>query len=116
MARNPLITYLETYRLRTGLTRSELAFLLGAMDTKNVAAHERGTRIPLLRTALGYSLVLGASAEDLYEGLVADIRESLKHRARGLCGYIKKKPRSKKNDLKIQVLLRLTGDDSSQPA
>ena len=39
MGINPFTTYLETFRLRTGLSRPELAFLLGAMDGKTVARH-----------------------------------------------------------------------------
>ena len=114
MAKNLFDTYLETYRLRTGFSRSELAFLLGAMDGKSITRHERGGRVPVLRTALGYSLILEARVEDLYEGLRLDVHESIRARARGLCRHIRLRPRSAKNDRKIQILLRLCAEHDSE--
>jgi DNA-binding XRE family transcriptional regulator len=107
------MTYLETYRLRTGFSRAELAFLLGAMDGKTVTRHERGTRLPKLRTALGYGLILEASIDQLYEGLVIEVHGDVRARARGLCRHIRKLPRNKKNERKIEILRRLAGDEEN---
>ena len=110
------MTYLETYRLRTGFSRAELAFLLGAMDGKTVTRHERGTRLPKLRTALGYGLILEASIDQLYEGLVIEVHGDVRARARGLCRQLGKQPKSTKNDRKIELLKRLAADEDSAQA
>lgn len=114
MSSNPFTTYLETYRLRTGFSRSELAFLLGAMDGKTITRHERGKRLPMLRTALAYGLVLEASVEDLYEGLVVEVHDAMRTRARGLRSQIRRRKWAKANQRKIEILARLAdGGDSS---
>lgn len=101
------MTYLETFRRRAGFSKSELAFLLGAMDSKTIRRHERGLRIPKLITVLGYGLILDATVEHLYEGLVLEVHESVRARARGLCRRLSKLPVSKKNKRKMSILTRL---------
>jgi DNA-binding XRE family transcriptional regulator len=108
MSKQAFKTYLETYRLRTGFSRAELAFLIGAMQGKNVTRHEKGKSLPVLRTLLAYSLILDARVEDLYEGLHYEIHEELRARARGLCRRISERPKSKMNKRKVEILKRLS--------
>ncbi len=108
MSNQSFKTYLETYRLRTGFSRSELAFLIGAMEGKNVTRHERGMSLPTLRSLLAYSLILDAPVEQLYEGMKHDIHEELRSRARGLCRRISSRPKTRMNERKLRILRRLT--------
>lgn len=114
MSNQPFITYLQTYRLRTGFSRSELAFLLGAMDAKTIRRHERDVRLPMLRKALGYSIVLGVPVEQLYEGLLFEIHGELRARARGLRKQVTKRPLNAKNRRKIGILSRLAELESGE--
>ena len=111
MRTNPLTSYLETYRLRTGFTRSELGFLLGALDGKSVTRHERGHRTPVLRTALAYSHVLQVSVEILYEGLAVEALDGVRVRARALRLTLRKRPVTKQNVAKIRILSRLLAEE-----
>lgn len=113
MSNQPFTTYLQTYRLRTGFSRSELAFLLGAIDAKTIRRHEINVRLPMLRKALGYSIVLGVSVEELYEGLLVEIHKELRARARGLRKQIRRRSLNAKNRRKIEILSRLAEDASS---
>lgn len=110
------MNYLETYRLRTGFTRGELGFLLGALDGKSVTRHERGLRIPFLRIALAYSRILQVSVEILYEGLALGVHDGIRDRARALRLSLRKRPSTKKNASKIRILDRLAIDQDVSKA
>src|SRR5579862_6973738 len=86
----PLTTYIKMYRKRTGLTHEEVAFLLGSMSGTSVSRHEQAQRVPILHTALKYEIILNASVRDLYEGLFAEVRETVQARARGLCASLER--------------------------
>lgn len=71
MERQPLPSYLRGARRRLGLTQRSVAFFLGSTSS-SVARHESHTRVPSLRRAIGYSLILGVSVPDLFAGVVAE--------------------------------------------
>ena len=103
----PLDSYIRMYRKQTGLTHDEIAFLCGAMCGSSVARHETGERLPVLRTALMYEFILGATISELYEGLFHDARKAVRDRARGLCASLERKPKTPERDHKIAVLRAL---------
>lgn len=107
MSKQPFMSYLETFRLRSGFSKAELAFLLGAMDGKTIRRHERGTRLPRLNTAIGYGLILEASIEQLYEGLAIEVHERVRSHARGLRRRLERCPATLRNKRKIDILARL---------
>lgn len=107
MTHQPLRTYLRTFRRRTGLSQDEVAFLLGSMCGTSVSRHERGTRIPLLQTVLGYAFILGADVPALYEGAFRDVQFVVRKRARGLCRSIERQPHGTRRDRKIALLKKL---------
>ncbi len=86
------------------------------MDGKNVTRHEQGKRLPLLRTALAYALILEASVEELYEGLSLEVRDDLKARARGLQKQIAKRSKNRLNVQKTEILNRLGSDEAPTSA
>jgi DNA-binding XRE family transcriptional regulator len=106
----PLKSYLRTYRKRAGLTHDELAFLCGAMSGTSVARHENAKRLPLLRTALIYEVVLRVPVRAIYERVVYDARQMVRRRAVGLRMGLERKPRTKSRDHKIAHLAGVIGD------
>jgi len=100
----PLATYLRMHRLETGFSHGDVAFLLGAMYGSNVCAHERGRRIPGLRTILAYEIILGVPARDLYEGVFHEVRAQVLERARGLSTHLKRKTTATHRNQKIARL------------
>lgn len=95
------------YRLRTGFSHDDIAFLLGAMCGSNVCRHEQGQRIPSLRTLLAYEIVLGASPRELFEGVFHEVQELVVERARGLHNYIKRRPRAPRRRHRLATLQSL---------
>lgn len=108
MAHKPLRTYLRTYRLRTGLSHDDMAFLLGrSIHGSNVGKHERGNRLPLLRNVIAYEIVLGARLSELYEGMYEEVRLEVLTRVRALHGLIERKRRGPHRVLKLASLQTL---------
>jgi transcriptional regulator with XRE-family HTH domain len=107
MEDQPLISYLATYRRRTGLTQPEVAFLMGSMDARIVSRHECGDRLPTLTTVLKYAFVLDAHPAHLYEGLSADVQAQICKRARGLIRGLERQRVSRIRDRKLDVLREL---------
>src|SRR5258708_7698857 len=103
----PLDNYLRMYRKRTGLTHEEIAFLRGAMCGTSVSRHEKGDRLPVLKTALMYEFILQAAVCDLYAGVFYDARAAVRARAQGLCASLERKARTAERDHKIGVLRAL---------
>src|SRR5690242_17667076 len=81
MSMVPLKSYLRTYRKRAGLTNDEMAFLAGSMSGTSVTRHENARRLPLLRTALIYELILRVPVRSLYEGLLFETMTMVRTRA-----------------------------------
>jgi transcriptional regulator with XRE-family HTH domain len=73
MASPSINNYLRTYRKRSGLTQSEVAFLLGCKDAGQVSRYERRQRLPTLRTALACASVLRVPVEKLFPGVQQEV-------------------------------------------
>lgn len=113
MAHKPLRTYLRTYRLRTGLSHDDLAFLLGrSIHGSNVGKHERGHRLPMLRNVIAYEIVLGAPLRELYEGMYEEVRLDVLTRVRALHRLIEGKRRGPHRVLKLTTLRTLLDNAS----
>ncbi len=69
MASSSINNYLRTYRKRSGLTQSEVAFLLGCKDAGQVSRYERRHRLPTLRTALACASILRVPLATLFAGV-----------------------------------------------
>ena len=110
MKPTPLKTYLRTYRKRVGLTHDEVAFLAGSMSGTSVTRHENSRRVPLLRTALIYELILRVPVRTLYEGMLFERLRTVKQRALGLCASLERETRTKLRDRKIAHLKAVIAD------
>ena len=107
MARKPIITYLKTYRRRTGFSQGEIAFLLGGFKGSTVSRHETAARVPTLPNALMYELVFRIPVQRLYVGVFRTVRSTVVSRAGFLRRSLLRQPRTLLRDKKIAVLDRL---------
>ncbi|PYX02387.1 MAG: hypothetical protein DMG85_21535 [Acidobacteria bacterium] len=78
MATRRLPNYLRTYRKHSGLSQSDISFLIGLKDKSELSRYERRVRQPSLRTALACQEVFGTPVSELFAG----INDSVAHDAR----------------------------------
>jgi transcriptional regulator with XRE-family HTH domain len=79
MATRRLPNYLTTYRKHSGLSQSDVSFLIRLKDKSELSRYERSARIPSLRAALACQEVFGTPVSELFAGL----NDSLTRDARG---------------------------------
>src|SRR5260370_39220913 len=60
-----LDNYLKAYRRQSGLTQSEVAFLLGSENGEQVCRYEKRRALPPIETALDCEAVFGAPISEL---------------------------------------------------
>ena len=69
MATSRLNNYLRTHRKHSGLSQSELSFLVRLKNKSELSRYERNIRVPSLRTALACQELYGVAVSDLFAGL-----------------------------------------------
>ena len=82
MATRRLLNYLKTYRKHSGLSQSDISFLLRLKDKSELSRYERNLRQPSLRIALACQELYGVAVSDLFAGLsdlvARDTRKQMK--------------------------------------
>ena len=81
MSQKRLDNYLKTYRRRSLLSQTDVAFLLGGVSGENVSRHENRMRHPSLDTALAYEVIFQATSRDLFAGRLQAIEARVRLRA-----------------------------------
>ena len=69
MVIHKLNNYLRTFRKRTGLSQSEVAYLLGCRDGSKVSRYEHFQRQPNLETALAFEVIFNTPVREMFGGL-----------------------------------------------
>ena len=69
MVIHKLDNYLRTFRKRTGLSQSEVAYLLGCRDGSKVSRYEHFQRQPNLETALAFEVIFNTPVREMFGGL-----------------------------------------------
>src|SRR6202021_2301881 len=64
-----LKNYLRSHRKRSGLSQSDVAFLLGSQDAAQLSRYEKGHRLPKLQTAIALEAIFGVSVGTLFSGI-----------------------------------------------
>lgn len=82
MACPRLTNYLRSHRKRSGLSQSEVAFLLGGGSGSKISAYERNAREPSLCALLAFELLYEAPLKELFAGLHERVRQELARRTR----------------------------------
>ena len=76
-----LDNYLRTYRKRSGLTQTEVAFVVGCKSGTRVSRHELFARTPELMNALAYEILYRCPVKELFAGLYEKVEKDTLHRA-----------------------------------
>ena len=84
MTSHKLANYLRAYRKRSGLSQSEVAYLLGCKNGNQVSRYERRTHMPPLRTALAFQAALDTPLSELYAGTYESIAKQVAARGQSL--------------------------------
>ena len=84
MATQRLENYLRTYRKKSGLNQSEVAFLLGHGSDQQISRYEKHRRVPPIRTALQCEVIFGAPVSKLFAGIHETASNDVKKRMREL--------------------------------
>ena len=84
MTSQKLGNYLKAYRKRSGLSQSELAYLLGSKNAAQVSRYERRKCMPPLRTALAYQAALDTPLSELYAGTYESVSKQVTVRGQSL--------------------------------
>src|SRR5438128_3811735 len=69
MATSRLNNYLKTHRKHSGLSQSEVSFLVRLKNKAELSRYERNVRAPSLRTALACQELYGVTVSELFAGL-----------------------------------------------
>jgi len=107
MKQNMNRRYFRTVRLRSGLTQSDVAFLMGWKQRNLISLLESRAREPSLNAIVGYRVIFGSQLRDLMPGRICDVRRSVKCRARMLLPQLKALPQSKIVQARVQMIERI---------
>src|SRR5690348_5004624 len=82
MATRRLPNYLRTHRKYSGLSQSDISFLIRLKDKSELSRYERNIGLPSLRAAFACQEVFGTPVSELFAGLsdsvVKDTRNQMK--------------------------------------
>jgi transcriptional regulator with XRE-family HTH domain len=84
MATRRLPNYLRTYRKHSGLSQSEVSFLIRLKDKSELSRYEKNARQPSLRTALACQEVYGRPISELFAGLSDSVARDSRDRMKRL--------------------------------
>ncbi len=79
-----IASYLRSRRLKSGLSRRELAKIVGLLTETQVGRHERLHTIPSLMAALSYQAVFRISVAELFPGLYETVAQGIEERLSGI--------------------------------
>lgn len=99
--------YFRTVRLRSGLTQSDVAFLMGWKQRNLISLLETRAREPSLNIIVGYRVIFGAQLRDLMPGRICDVRRSVKCRASMLLPQLKALPKSPIVEARIKMIEKI---------
>lgn len=91
MATRKLENYLRTYRKKSGLAQSEVAFLLGCRNGAYISRYEKRKRVPTLRTALACEAIFGVPVAELFAGIRESVSKQVGKRLRELTSKLETK-------------------------
>jgi transcriptional regulator with XRE-family HTH domain len=103
---------IRSRRQRLNLTQTELGLLAGASDASAVSRQEAGLRLPDLRSAIAYHVVLQSRIEDLFPDLVEEITAEVAARAVSLAAALRQGPVDQRTAAVLRRLSEITGDET----
>ena len=91
MALVRLNNYLRTKRKHSGLSQSEVSFLVRLKNKSELSRYERNVRVPSLRTALACQELYGVAVSDLFAGLSDSVTSDTRGRMKRLQARLQSK-------------------------
>jgi transcriptional regulator with XRE-family HTH domain len=79
-----IASYLRSHRLKSGLSRRELAEIVGLFAETQITRHERSNQFPSLMTALSYQAIFRIPITELFPGLYETIAQGIEERLSAL--------------------------------
>ena len=101
MATSRLYNYLRTHRKHSGLSQSEVSFLIRLKNKAELSRYERNVRIPSLRTALACQELYGVAVSDLFAGLNDSVASDTRGRMKRLQARLQSRIDSKSTGNRI---------------
>ncbi len=86
-----LNNYLRSHRKQSGLSQSDVAFLLGSEDGGQISRYEKGHRIPTLPTAIAFTTIFDVSQDVLFSGIQVGVDSEVLSRIRKLRNQLEKR-------------------------
>lgn len=108
-----LHNYLRMHRRGRGLSQREIAYLLGSRAGSGVSRYERRRRVPQLKTALAYAIIVGSAVDALFPGLHREVSRTVIRRARVLLQKVSQMPQNRLRTRKLQTLERIISTSRS---
>src|SRR5258708_9621849 len=115
MTSQKLGNYLKAYRKRSGLSQSEVAYLLGSKNAAQVSRYERRRCMPPLRTALAFQAALDTPLSELYAGTYESVAKEVRSRAQSLSAQLNTRTPQRGKSLTPYKLQWLAEHCTSQP-
>src|SRR6266478_4899778 len=115
MTSHKLANYLRAYRKRSGLSQSEVAYLLGCKNGNQVSRYERRQHMAPLRTALAFQAALGTPLAELYAGTYESVVKQVRSRAQTLSVHLQTTTRKRGQNLTQYKLQWLAEHCASRP-
>ena len=81
---------LRSYRKRSGLSQREAGFLLGVKHNGKISRYENRRRVPSLRAALAYAMILDVPLAKLFPHLQHEVQTETAERILELQAKLKK--------------------------
>jgi DNA-binding XRE family transcriptional regulator len=100
----PLNNYLRTHRKLSGLTQTEVAYLLEAESAQTISRFEHGTQLPHLDQAFALETLFATPLDELFIGLHDDIERRTQNHAYLLTRMLADEPN---DEIKVQKLRTL---------
>ena len=70
-------SHLRTLRITSGLSKKELAHILGFLSETTISRHERSHTVPDLLTAIGYEVIFRVPISEQFPGLYRSVEERI---------------------------------------
>jgi len=112
-----LPNYLRAQRRKSGLSQSEVAFLLGRMNGAQVSRYEKRRRLPSVETALACEAIFGVPVAELFAGVRDSIGKDIERRRKELSSKLQaKSPKGSEALITAHKLHWLTDPERPQVA
>ena len=101
MATKRLNNYLRTHRKHSGLSQSDVSYVIRVKHKAELSRYERGRRSPSLRTALACQELYGESVSELFAGLNDSVARDTRSQMNRLRGKFQGRIDSKRTERRI---------------